>query len=53
MEDLKKNFLVRYNNGVDLLTIRQYTPGAIEQMTSGREVIDSQITRKVARFVMR
>ncbi len=53
MDDLKENFVVRYNSGVDLLTIRQYTPEAIEKMTSGREVIDSQITRKVARFVLR
>lgn len=53
LEDLKADFVVRYNNGVDLLTIRQYTPEAIEKMTSGREVIDSQITRKVARFVLR
>jgi aspartate kinase len=53
LEDLKTIFSVRYNNGVNLLTIRQYTPDSIEKMTSGREVIDSQITRKVARFVLR
>jgi len=53
LEDLQKTFVVRYNKGVDLLTIRQYTDEAIKKMTSNREVIDSQITRKVARFVLR
>ncbi|WP_088655293.1 aspartate kinase [Geofilum rhodophaeum] len=53
LDALKSNFVVRYNEGVQLLTIRQYTPGAIDAMTRGREVIDSQITRKVARFVLR
>lgn len=50
---LKKEFSVRYNEDVELITIRQYTAEAIEEMTSGREVLDSQVTRKVARFVLR
>lgn len=53
LEALNSNFVVRYNEGVQLLTIRQYNPAAIDAMTRGREVIDSQITRKVARFVLR
>ena len=53
LDSLKENFVVRYNQGVSLLTIRQYTPEAIEKMTQGRELIDSQITRKVARFVLK
>jgi aspartate kinase len=50
---LSDNFTVRYNEDVELITIRQYTPDAIEEMTSGREILNSQITRKVARFVLK
>jgi aspartate kinase len=53
MEVLKDNFTVRYNQGVNLLTIRQYTPESIEKMTVDKEIIDSQVTRKVARFVLK
>ena len=53
LEALNKDFFVRYNEGVELITIRQYTPEAIKKMTDGKEIIDSQITRKVARFVLR
>lgn len=53
INDLGNHFTVRYNEGVDLLTIRQYTPAAIEEMTKSREIIDSQITRRVARFILR
>ncbi|TCO04939.1 aspartate kinase [Natronoflexus pectinivorans] len=53
LSELKNNFSVRYNENVQLITIRQYTTAAIEEMTSGKEILDSQITRKVARFVIR
>lgn len=53
LDDLRQHFSIRYNEGVDLLTIRQYTTEAINEMTNGREIIDSQITRKVARFILK
>lgn len=53
LQELGKDFTVRYNEGVDLLTIRQYSQDAINEMTQGRVVIDSQITRRVARFVLK
>lgn len=53
LNELGNLFTVRYNEGVDLLTIRQYTPQAIDEMTSDRVIIDSQITRKVARFILK
>ncbi len=49
---LKKRYTVRYNEDVELITIRHYNEDAIGQMTDNKEVIDSQITRKTARFVM-
>ncbi len=53
IEDLGNNFSVRYNEGSDLLTIHQYNQETINEMTGNRVVIDSQITRKVARFVLK
>jgi len=49
---LKSQFVVRYNEAVELITIRQYTPEAIASMTNGRVILDSQVTRKVARFIL-
>jgi aspartate kinase len=51
-EDLKSQFVVRYNEAVELITIRQYTSEAIAAMTNGRVILDSQVTRKVARFIL-
>ncbi len=53
LEELSKEFSVRYNENVELLTIRQYTREAINDMIKGREVLDSQTTRKVARFILK
>lgn len=53
LETLKESFVTRYNTGVELLTIRNYTQDAINEKTAGLQVIDSQITRKNARFVLR
>ncbi|MDR2927780.1 MAG: aspartate kinase [Cytophagaceae bacterium] len=52
-EQLNNDFFVRYNDDVELITIRNYTPETIEDVAKGRIVIDSQITRKVARFVLK
>lgn len=53
MKALRERFVLKYNTKVELLTIRHYTLRAINQRTKGREVIDSQISRNTARFVMR
>jgi aspartate kinase len=52
MKKLKENHNVRYNSQVELLTIRDYTQQVIDEQLEGREVIDSQITRRNARFVI-
>jgi aspartate kinase len=52
VEKLKENHNVRYNSQVELLTIRDYTQQVIDEKLDGREVIDSQVTRKNARFVI-
>ncbi len=53
LEALSENFIVRYNTQVELLTIRGYNNEIIENMISEKEVIDSQLSRKTARFVLR
>lgn len=50
---LSKNYQVRYNDELELLTIRHYTQESIDEMTKAKEVIDSQISRGTARFVVR
>lgn len=52
MEKLKEKLVLRYNNNVELLTIRHYTQSVIDEKLKGRSVIDSQVTRKNARFVI-
>jgi aspartate kinase len=52
LENFMETMVVRYNENVDLLTIRHYTQEVIEEKLNGYTVIDSQITRKNARFVI-
>jgi aspartate kinase len=53
MEKLKEKLVLRYNEDVELLTIRHYNQRVIDEKLAGCTVIDSQITRKNARFVVR
>lgn len=46
-------FKVRYNEGLELVTIRHYNQATIDQMTTGKEIILEQRTRNTARFVLR
>lgn len=45
-------FRILYNSGLELVTIRRYTPESIERMTKGRRVLVQQLSRKTARFVL-
>jgi aspartate kinase len=53
IKDNKSDFSVVYNDNVELLSIRHYTPEAIERITSGREILLEQRTRSSVRFVVR
>lgn len=52
VEQLKEFYSIRYNDQVELLTIRHYNQGVIDEKLKDRVVIDSQVTRKNARFVL-
>jgi aspartate kinase len=51
--DLKNDYSVFYNEDLEMLSIRHYTPGAIKRITSGREILLEQKARSTVRFVVR
>ncbi|MDP4223894.1 MAG: aspartate kinase [Bacteroidota bacterium] len=53
ISDLKTEFDTVYNENVELLSIRHYTPEAISRITDGREILLEQRTRNSVRFVVR
>lgn len=53
IKDLKSEFNAVYNDQLEMLSIRHYTPESIELITSGREILVEQRTRSAVRFVMR
>lgn len=50
---LGERYHVRYNTNLELINIRHYNAEIIGQITRDKEVIDSQITRKSARYVLK
>ena len=53
LQTLKDDYSAIYNENVEMLSIRHYTPEAIERITSGREILLEQRTRSTVRFVVR
>jgi len=53
IEDLKAEFTAAYNDNVEMLSIRHYTPEAISRITADREILLEQRTRNSVRFVVR
>lgn len=51
--NLSPTFTCKYNEGVELVTIRHYNQSTINQMTLGRDVLLEQRSRQTARFVIR
>jgi aspartate kinase len=51
--DLKKQFKVKYNLGLELITIRNYDQPTIEKITEGKEILLEQKTRSTAQLVVR
>jgi aspartate kinase len=51
--DLETEYSSFYNENVEMLTIRHYTPEAIIRITSGREILLEQRMRSTVRFVVR
>jgi aspartate kinase len=53
LEAFQNSYAVRYNENVELITIRHYNSAIIEELTAGREILLEQRTRETVRFVVR
>lgn len=53
LEQLREQFTIYYNTGLELYTIKNYTAEAISQLTQGRELLLEQRTRQTFQFVAR
>lgn len=53
IRELSEHFVVHYNDGLDLLTIRYFTKEAVSESTKGRTIYVEQRTRKIVRFLLK
>jgi aspartate kinase len=53
IDDLKENYSVKYNDNLELVTIRHYDDATIDRVTINKEVILEQKTRHTARYIMK
>lgn len=53
LKDLKDEYSAAYNENVEMLSVRHYTPAAIERITAGHEILLEQKSRSMVRFVVR
>lgn len=51
--ELKSQFQVKYNQKLELYTIRHYNKEATEKIIAGREILLQQRSRRTARYVLR
>ncbi len=50
--ELKRNFTIKYNSGLQLITIRHWTAALLEKMTEGKTVLLEQRNRTTAQMVL-
>ncbi len=50
---LQKDYTVRYNDNLELFTIRHYTPAALRRITGNRKVLLEQKTRSTVHLVVK
>jgi aspartate kinase len=50
--EISINFEVKYNENVELITIRHHNSEAVERMTNGRQILLEQRSRDTAQFVL-
>lgn len=53
LAELGEFYNTRYNDNLELLNVRHYTAETLQNITRGKDIIDSQITRKSARYVLK
>jgi aspartate kinase len=50
---LGEDYLVRFNRGLELVTIRHYDQATIDRVSNQKEILMEQKTRHTARIVMK
>jgi aspartate kinase len=50
--DLKENFVVKYNTGLELITIRHYNDELVEKLSRGKRIFLTQKTRTTIQLLM-
>ena len=53
INELGKDYEVRYNDGCELVTVRHFDEATLAKLTDGREVLIEQRSRNTARFVVK
>ncbi|NPA37697.1 MAG: aspartate kinase [Chlorobi bacterium] len=53
VNELQDRYVVRYNENLELISIRHYTDDSIKKILKGKDIIDSQVSRNTARYVVR
>jgi aspartate kinase len=53
LNDLRDEYSAVYNENVELLSVRHYTPDSVAKLTTGREILLEQRTRSTVRYVAR
>lgn len=49
----KESYNVRFNEGLELVTIRHYDQATIDRVTEGKEILVEQKTKQTARFLLK
>lgn len=52
IEELRKNFKVLYNQGLELVTVRHYNEKSLVNLLKGRNILVEQRSRHTAQFVL-
>jgi len=50
--DMRKDYEVKYNSGLRLITIRHYTNEKIEELTQGSKIYLEQYSRRTAKIAV-
>lgn len=53
LRDLRKMFSVKYNENLDLITVRHYTRACIEKLTAQKEVVMEQKSRTTLQMIVK
>ena len=53
LEIMGESFIIKYNDDLQLITIRHYDQATIDELTANKEVILQQLTRDTARFLVK